>query len=159
MGSGPDGGAAADAYGRSMTSHTLDPAIVHAPDRLDTAVREVMRPGVIVIAGHASVARAQRALLAHGVHAVLVLDDDGGRPLGWVTSRGLLAWAHRDVALSAARDAVTEPPLAIDPSASAREALDLLEREGATRLLVVHGAYGIPEGVVADVDLLRLFAR
>jgi CBS domain-containing protein len=142
-----------------MISDTLHPSPVHAADRLDTAVREVMRPGVIVIAGHASVARAQRALLAHGVHAVLVLDDENGRPHGWVTSRGLLSWAHRDVALSAARDAVTEPPLAIDPSASAREALDLLEREAATRLLVVRGDDGVPEGVVADVDLLRLFAR
>jgi CBS domain-containing protein len=141
-----------------MISDTLTPRPVHATDRLDTAVREVMRPGVIVIAGHASVARAQRALLAHGVHAVLVLDD-GGRPRGWVTSRGLLTWADRDVGLSAARDAVTEAPLAIDPSASAREALELLEREGASRLLVVRGDDGVPEGVVADVDLLALFAR
>ena len=86
-------------------------------------------------------------------------EDDGGRPLGWVTSHGLLRWAHRDVALCAARDAVTEPPLAIDPSASAREALELLEREHATRLLVVRGGHGLPEGVVADVDLLRLLAR
>ena len=142
-----------------MTTDTLHPAFVHTADRLDTAVREVMRPGVIVISGHASVACAQRALLAHGVHAVLVLDDPGGCPLGWVTSRGLLTWAHRDIALSAARDAVTEPPLQIDPSASAHEALALLEREGATRLLVVRGGDGVPEGVVADVDLLRLFAR
>ena len=142
-----------------MISDRLHPSAVHTADRLDTAVRDVMRPGVIVIAGHASVARAQRALLAHGVHAVLVLEDNGGRPLGWVTSRGLLSWAHRDIALSCARDAVSEPPLAIDPSASAREALVLLEREGATRLLVVRGDDGVPEGVVADVDLLRLFAR
>ena len=104
-----------------MTSETLHhPAHLHSPDRLDTAVREVMRPGVIVISGHASVARAQRALLAHGVHAILVLDDDGGRPLGWVTSRGLLRWAERDITLCSARDAVTEPPVAIGPSATAR---------------------------------------
>jgi CBS domain-containing protein len=143
-----------------MRSDTLlHPPSAPPADRLDTAVREIMRPGVIVIAAHASVARAQRALLAHGVHAVLVVGADGRRPLGWVTSRGLLAWAERDAALSAADDAVTEPPLTIDPSASAREALALLEREGATRLLVTHGDGGVPEGVVADVDLLRLVAR
>lgn len=143
-----------------MPSDTLlHPHPAPLADRLDTAVREIMRPGVIVIAAHASVARAQRALLAHGVHAILVLADDGRRPLGWVTSRGLLAWAERDISLSQAADAVTEPPLAIDPSASAREALALLEREGTSRLLVARGGDGVPEGVVADVDLLRLVSR
>jgi CBS domain-containing protein len=143
-----------------MPSDTLlHPHPAPLADRLDTAVREVMRPGVIVIAAHASVARAQRALLAHGVHAILVLADDDRRALGWVTSRGLLAWAERDISLGAARDAVTEPPLAIDPSASAREALALLEREDASRLLVARGDGGVPEGVVADVDLLRLVSR
>jgi CBS domain-containing protein len=130
-----------------------------AGDRLDTAVRELMRPGVVVVAGHASVAQTQRALLAHGVHAILVLDDRTGRPLGWATSRGLLRFADRDVALCSARDAVTEPALAVEPSAAARDALDRLQREGATRLLVVRGGDGLPEGVVADVDLLRLLAR
>jgi len=81
------------------------------------------------------------------------------RPLGWVTSRGLLRWADRDIALCSARDAVTEAPVAIDPSATAREALALLERADASRLLVVRGDGVVPEGVVADVDLLRLVAR
>jgi hypothetical protein len=47
----------------------------------------------------------------------------------------------------------------IGPSATAREALDLLDSTGATRLLVAHRADWLPEGVVADVDLLRLVAR
>jgi len=143
-----------------MVSDTLlHPPPAPPADRLDAAIRDVMRPGVIVISGHASVARAQRALLAHDVHAILVLDDAGGRPLGWVTSRGLLRWADRDIALCSARDALTEAPVAIDPSATAREALALLERADATRLLVVRGDGVVPEGVVADVDLLRLVAR
>ena len=144
-----------------MFSDTLlHPPPAPPADRLDAAIRDVMRPGVIVISGHASVARAQRALLAHGVHAILVLDDDdGGRPLGWVTSRGLLRWAERDITLCSARDAVAEAPVVIGPSATAREALALLEREDATRLLVVRGDGCVPEGVVADVDLLRLVAR
>jgi CBS domain-containing protein len=93
------------------------------------------------------------------VHAILVVDDRSGRPLGWATSRGLLHWVDRDIALSSARDAVTEPPLAIEPSARAREALELLHGKDASRLLVVRGDDGLPEGVVAEVDLLRLVAR
>ena len=143
-----------------MFSDTLlHPPPAPPADRLDAAIRDVMRPGVIVISGHASVARVQRALLAHGVHAILVLDDDGGRPLGWVTSRGLLRWAEREITLCSARDAVSEAPVAIGPSATAREALALLEHADATRLLVVRAEGCVPEGVVADVDLLRLVAR
>jgi CBS domain-containing protein len=127
-------------------------------DRLDTSVREIMRPGVIVLADDASVVQAQRALVAHGVHAVLVLESGSGAALGWITSRGLLAWLERDAALSHARDAVTEPAVLIEPSATAREALEALEAKNASRLLVARQADSLPEGVVADVDLLRLVA-
>jgi CBS domain-containing protein len=143
-----------------MVSYTLlPPRRSLSGDRLDIPVRDVMRPGVIVLSEHASVAQAQRALLAHGVHAILVLEDRTGRPAGWVTSRGLLAWADRDVALACAREAVTEPPVAIEPSASAREALEAIDCTGAARLLVAREGGGLPEGVVSDVDLLREVAR
>jgi CBS-domain-containing membrane protein len=136
--------------------HRRDPL---GGDRLDTAVRDIMCPGVIVLGDDASVLQAQRALLAHQVHAVLVLERTRSRPLGWVTSRGLLAWCDRDTILAQARAAVSEPAVVIGPSATAREALDLLDSTGATRLLVAHRADWLPEGVVADVDLLRLVAR
>jgi CBS domain-containing protein len=143
-----------------MVSDTLlPPRRSLSGDRLDTPVRDLMRPGVIVLSEHASVAQAQRAVLAHGVHAVLILEDSTGRPVGWVTSRGLLAWTARDVALACAREAVTEPPIAVEPSASAREALEAIDRTGASRLLVVRDGAGLPEGVVSDVDLLREVAR
>ena len=128
-------------------------------DRLEAPVRDIMRPGVIVLSEDASVVQAQRSLLAHGIHAVVVLERGSGRPVGWITSRGLLGWADRDAGLATARDAVDEPPVTIEPSASAREALEALERAGATRLLVSRHDDGLPEGVVADVDLLRLLAR
>ena len=154
-------GGAPVSYRRAMFADTLQPPRRDPlpGDRLDTPVREVMRPGVIVLAEDAAVHQAQRALVAHGVHAVLVLAKDGGRPLGWVTSRGLVRWCDREIALASARDAVTEPAITIEPSASAREALEAMEREDASRLLVARHRDGLPEGVVADVDLLRIVAR
>jgi CBS domain-containing protein len=125
--------------------------------RLETPLRDLMRPGVIVIAADASIVQLQRALLAHGVHAILVADDHG-RPLGWATSRGVLAWAGRDVALHAAREAVTEPAVALEPSVTAAEAIAVLQRGEVSRLLVARGSEGLPEGVVADHDLLRVLA-
>jgi CBS domain-containing protein len=125
--------------------------------RLETPVRELMRPGVIVIAADASILQVQRALLAHGVHAILVVDDHG-RALGWATSRGLLPWSGRDVALHAAREAVTEPTVTVEPSMTAAEAMGLLQEAAVSRLLVARRCEGLPEGVVADHDLLRVLA-
>jgi CBS domain-containing protein len=143
-----------------MTSDTLlPPRRSLSGDRLDVPVRDLMRPGVIVLSEHASVAQAERAILAHGIHAILVLEDRTGRPLGWVTSRGLLAWSERDVALACAREAITESAVAIEPSASAREALHALERANAARMVVMRDGDGLPEGVVSDVDVLREVAR
>jgi CBS-domain-containing membrane protein len=120
-------------------------------------VRDVMRPGVIAIDEDASIEQAQRTLLAHRVHAILVVEH-GGRPLGWATSRDLLSWCNRDVALHAARDAVGEAAVAVEPSATAREGLAVLLCTGASRLLVARTADGLPEGVVADLDLLAVLA-
>jgi CBS domain-containing protein len=132
----------------------------HAPGvgRFEEPLRRVMRPGVIVIAEDASVAQAQRALLAHGVHSVLVLSH-GGRPLGWATSGGLLAFSDRDTGLLSAGDAVSEAAFALEPSASVREALELMRREAVSRVLVVHAAGSVPEGVVAEHDLLAVLTR
>jgi len=118
-----------------------------------------MRPGVIAIADDASVQDAQRARVAHGVHSVLVLDHGAGEAHGWITTRGLLAWAEREAGLACARDAVSEPAITIDPSASVRSAPDMLERAGPSRLAVARHRSGLPEGVVSDSDLLRFLAR
>jgi len=143
-------------FADASVSHRRAPL---AGDRLDTAVRDIMRPGVIVLPDDASVVQAQRALLAHGVHAVLVIEHSRGGAVGWITSRGLLPWCDRDAALAHARDAVAEPAVFVEPSATAREALDALQREGVSRLLVARHEGALPEGVIADVDILRLVAR
>ncbi len=129
-------------------------------DRLDTPVRELMRPGVIVVGEDTPIVQVQRTLVAHHVHAVLVLENGTGRPLGWVTSSGLLRnFVHADAALRPARDAVTDPAVTIVPAAPAREALDMLSEDGVSRLLVSRCVDGLPEGVLTDVDLLRVVAR
>lgn len=156
----PDVGASGQPYGEAMFSDTalFDRRGALAGDRLDTPVRDIMRPGVIVLSEDASVVQAQRALISHGVHAVLVVEHGTGAPLGWITSRGLLRWCDRDVSLAHTRSAVDEPAVFIEPAATAREALEAMRAEGVSRLLVVHRQGGLPEGVVADVDLLRLVA-
>lgn len=119
-------------------------------------VREVMTPGVVTIVEDASVRQARRAICAHGVHGVLVVGRSEGRPLGWVTARGLLAWIGRDESMAAAREAVSEQPAAIEPSARIAEAVRALSQPGVSHLLVQRREGVLAEGVVSDVDLLKL---
>jgi CBS domain-containing protein len=125
-------------------------------DHLDTPVRDIMTPGVLTIAEDASLRHAYRALVAHSVHAVLVVGRSEGKPLGWITARGLLAWVGRDQGLASARDAITERAATIEPSASAREALTALGQAGTSHLLVCRQRDAAPEGVISDLDIVAL---
>jgi CBS domain-containing protein len=140
-----------------VTSVPSAPPPVHiAGDHLDTPVRDLMSPGVLSIVEDASLRQLLRAMRRHHVHAIVVCGRQTGLPLGWVTTRGLLAWVDRDASLAVARDAITEPAVTIEPGATAREAVSVLSRERVGRVLVAHRPDRMPEGVVAEIDLLAL---
>lgn len=126
----------------------------HAQHPLEREARELMTPGVVTIVEDSSLGQVYRALQAHRVHALLVLGCKGGHPLGWVTSRGLLAWLEKDESMAFARDAITQPPLAVDPSALGREALTVLSQPGISHVLVQRSPDVMPEGVISDFDLI-----
>jgi CBS domain-containing protein len=130
-----------------------------AADFLEVPVVHLMTPGVVSIVEDASLRRLYRALTAHEVDAVLVIGRSSGRPIGWATKRGLLAWVGRDESMAFARDAVTEPPRTIHPGATAREALTAISQPGTTRLLVCLSSDAFPEGVVAESDLIAFAGR
>jgi CBS domain-containing protein len=117
-----------------------------------------MTPGVLTIVEHASLIDVRRAMKRHRVHAVLVVGQKQGKPLGWVTARGLLQWAEGDESLASARDAVTAPPVTIEPGASVHDALRAIQQPGVSHLLVQRSPAGMPEGVVSELDLLGLGA-
>ena len=127
--------------------------------RLDSHVRTIMRAGVILVPEDASVRQVQRALIEHGVHAILVVGTQTGLPVGWATTRGVLERALGDAALLPAVLAVTEPVETIQPNATAEDALRQMVERGAARLLVCRKPGAPPEGVLTDTDLIRLSAR
>ena len=145
-----------------MPSHTVIPASAEASAdgladrRLQTPVRDFMRPGVIGVSEDTSLRQAERAMVRHGVHAILVLGRTTGRPLGWVTTRGMLQWMSHDLALVPASRGVTETPTYIEPAATAQEALQALSAAGVTHLLVTRVPGETPQGVVSDLDLIAL---
>jgi CBS domain-containing protein len=125
-------------------------------DHLNTPVRDLMSPGVLSLVEDASLVHVLRAMRRHRVHAVVVSGRRTGVPLGWVTTRGLLAWIDRDQSLAVARDAITEPAVTIEPGATVREAVAKIARERVGRLLVSHTPEAMPEGVIAELDLLGI---
>jgi CBS domain-containing protein len=128
-------------------------------DRLETPVRAFMRPGVISVADDASLYQVGRALVSHGVHAVIVVAAGTGRPLGWATARGLLGMTSCDPDLTSARDAIVERPVVLSPGDTAGDAAQLLLSSGASHLLVARRGDAAPEGVVTDLDVLRVLGR
>lgn len=124
----------------------------------DTPVRSIMRPGVISMPEDASLRQAMRAMAAHVVHAVLIVGAHDGTPIGWVTARGVLAWLTRDAAQAPAAIAITEPAVWIEPTASAADVVRMLAETGATRLLVACQTDVPPQGVVGELDIVRLVA-
>jgi CBS domain-containing protein len=126
--------------------------------RLETPVRSIMHPGVVSVSDDASLLQAKRALVRHGVHAILIVGSGDGRPLGWVTDRGLLSWLEHDLALVSAGQAITEPATFIEPGDTARQALAALRVPGVSHLLVSRTPGAPPQGVVASLDLVELVA-
>ncbi|HWM10992.1 MAG TPA: CBS domain-containing protein [Solirubrobacteraceae bacterium] len=124
----------------------------------ETPVRAIMRSGVISMPEDASLRQAMRAMAAHAVHAILIVGARDGTPIGWVTARGVLTWLTRDAALAPAGIAITEPVVWIEPTASAADVVRLLADTGATHLLVAYQADVPPQGVVSELDIVRLVA-
>jgi CBS domain-containing protein len=145
-----------------MPAHTSIPSTRDAAAdgvsdrRMHTPVREFMRPGVIAVSEDASLRQAERAMMRHGVHAILVLGQTSGQPVGWVTTRGMLRWLDDDLGLVPARQGVTEQPAYISPNATAEEAVTALSAPGVSHLLVARAPGETPQGVVADVDVIAL---
>ena len=139
-----------------MLAEIETPAFDAHPLQTEHEVREIMTPGVVTIVEDASLRQARRAMRAHHVQGVLVVGRGQGKPLGWVTARGLLSWIGRDQSMASAREAITEAPTAIEPSARLPEAVRALSQPGVSRLLVQRRPDVFPEGVVSDADLLEL---
>lgn len=123
---------------------------------LDIEVRDAMTPGVVTITETASLRQGYRALVAHGVHSVLVIGRNNGKPLGWVTARGLLGRLTDDRDLCSVGEAITHPPASIQPSATVREALTALAQPGITQLIVARRPGVLPEGVLSDLDVVAV---
>jgi CBS domain-containing protein len=142
----------------SQTSEPLLPSPSVRPRAfLQQPVRSIMRAGVVSVPDDASVRSVQRALVGHRLHAVLVVDACTAQPIGWATATGVLEHLlGADASLMPAAVAVTDAAESISPSATAEEALRLMLATGCARLLVRRHPGAPAEGVVSEMDVVRL---
>ena len=138
------------------TAGSIAPGGTSHDSRLSREVRQAMRPGVVSVPGDTSLKQVYRALADHGVHAVLVVDRKLGTPLGWVSAAGLLRWAVEGSGQRTAAQAICEPVHTISPSASVRDAVEILLKPGVSHVLVAHYGATSGEGVISDVDVVAL---
>lgn len=122
-------------------------------------VADVMRPGVVVVSRSTTLDGVARVMREHHVHGVLVTADDG-ELLGWVTARGLLRHSEPgEWRRSAAHDAISEPCIGVVPSATVAAARDAMLEADVSRLAVIRPGSRVPDGVVAEIDLVGHLSR
>lgn len=124
---------------------------------LDRPVLDVMHAGHVTIPARMPLAAAAGLMVTRRVHALLVCDDRGA-PLGWVTTHGMLHNLPRDWSVATAGDAISEPLVDVAPDATVRQALDAFLASGASHILVRRPGEALVCGVVAESDLLALLA-
>jgi CBS domain-containing protein len=88
----------------------------------------------------------------HRVHAVLIAERQGGRPLGVVA-----AAAARGDDEATARSATSEP-ITVSSDASVQDAARMMSTQRVTHLVVVEGASGYPAGVISMLDVASVYA-
>jgi CBS domain-containing protein len=108
---------------------------------------------VVTASPETSVAEAAGLMLAHGVSAVLAVDD--GAIAGIFTEHDVVARviaAGRDPRSTRLREVMTPEPLTIGPESTLGHALVLMHERGIRHLPVV--AHGKPIGIVRARDAL-----
>lgn len=128
---------------------------LNAATGLDAPVAKLMHENPVRVPGQMPIAAAARTMLAQRIHAVIVIDDSGVE-LGWVTTRGMLHNTPRDWSGATAQDAISEAIVSVAPDATMRAALEALLAGGVSHILVRPPAGGPAIGVVSDFDLLAL---
>jgi CBS domain-containing protein len=124
---------------------------------LDRPVSDLMHAGHVSVPASLPLAAAARTMAAHHIHAVLVCDERGA-PLGWVTARGMLHNLPREWLGATAGDAISEELITVAPTATIREALEAFLASRASHVLVCSPGDGSVLGVIAESDLLVLLA-
>jgi CBS domain-containing protein len=120
-------------------------------------VSDCMHAGILSCTTDAPLAEVAGIMSEHRVHAVAVVDRDGGRPVAVVSDLDVVAAATSGTELTALQAAATEP-LAVSARESLHRAAQLMAEHGVAHLVVLDAAGGYPVGVLSTLDVAAAFA-
>jgi CBS domain-containing protein len=120
-------------------------------------VRDCMHHGMLSCGPDDSLRDVAATMANHRVHAVLIAERQGGRPLGVVSVLDVAAAAARGDDEATARSAISEP-ITVSSDASVQDAARMMSTQGVTHLVVVEGASGYPAGVISMLDVASVYA-
>jgi len=126
-----------------------------APESIERAsVGQVMSRGLVVCRENTPISAAAQAMRERQSRSLVVVNARG-RPLGVVTGFDLLPY-YGDGDVSQPVSAVMHPPFTIHPTATLREAADIMLREHVHRLVVVDPDEpdAMPLGLIATSDIV-----
>lgn len=121
-------------------------------------VQDVMHPGVLSCSADAPLGEVAGVMARHRVHAVAVVQDGGGRPVGVVSDLDVIQAAASGEELTAGQAAATEP-LSISADERLGRAAQLMGEHGVAHLVVLDHAGGFPVGVVSTLDIASVYAQ
>ena len=121
-------------------------------------VRDCMHHGILSCSPDDSLRDVAAVMAHHRVHAVLIADPPGGRPLGVVTDLDVAAAVARGEEQASARESAGDGPHTVSADAPVQTAARLMSEHGVSHLLVVGSATGYPAGVISTLDVASVYA-
>lgn len=116
-------------------------------------VRDCMHAGVMTCVPDDSIRAVAAIMATYRVHAVVVTERSGNRPLGIVSDLDLVSAAAAGGADGTALQAAATEPLTISANESLERAAQLMSEHAVSHLVVVDGAGGYPLGVLSTLDI------
>ena len=120
-------------------------------------VSDCMHAGILSCASDTPLAEVATMMTEHRIHAVAVVDHDGGRPVGIVSDLDVVAAAASGTESSALQAAATEP-VTVSARESLHRAAQLMAEHGVAHLVVLDAAGGYPVGVLSTLDVAAAYA-
>jgi CBS domain-containing protein len=116
-----------------------------------------MHVGILSCASDAPLAEVAGIMSQHRIHAVAVVDHEGGRPIAVVSDLDVVAAAAGGTEPNALQAAATEP-LAVSARETLHRAAQLMAEHSVAHLVVLDPAGGYPVGVLSTLDIAAAYA-
>jgi CBS domain-containing protein len=120
-------------------------------------VKDCMHHGVMTCGRDDSVRHVAAIMANYRVHAVVVTNGNGGRPVGIISDLDVAGAAATGADCTAMEVAATEL-LGVSSDDSLVRAAQLMSEHGVSHLVVLDSAGGYPLGILSTLDIAGVYA-